>query len=433
MSNKKLFYIIFLVVFAANILNTNIATWDSRWTIHTAYSMIYEQNLDLDEYSNVIQKDGNYGIWKGSEHVYNYFPIGVSIIALPFVFAGEYIFELALLINPDLKANLQQKGFTLINVTNYYYIVEYFIASVIVALCACLMFFIARRYINLGQALLLTFVFAFCTSLWSVAGRALWMHGPLILALLYAIYLLIKEELKISNIISLGLILAFTFIIRPTGLIFFAGILFYLFTFNKKLALTYLISGFVIFLGFFLLNYSIYGTILSPYYQYYFNLLYGSGFPNIGEALLGNLLSPGKGLVIFTPIILFSIYGFYLKIKVKEFSKFDLSLTLIFMVYFVAISLVKKWWDNWSYGPGYISDVLPVLMYFMIFFFKYFSILKYKRAVSFVFVLLTLISLYIHTKGALSYKVWAKWNEKLNNTDSYSEKMWEWKQPPFLR
>lgn len=433
MSNKKLFYIIFFVVFAANILNTNIVAWDSRWTIHTAYSLIYERNLDLDEYSTVIQKNENYGIWKGSEHVYNYFPIGVSIIALPFVFAGEYVFELALIINPDLKTSLQQKGFTLINVTNYYYIVEYFIASIIVALCACLMFFIARRYINTGQALLLTFVFAFCTSLWSVAGRALWMHGPLILALLYAIYLLTKEELKTSNIVTLGCILAFTFIIRPTGLIFFAGILFYLFTLNKKFALTYLSSGFVIFLGFFFLNYSIYGTVLSPYYQFYFNLLSGSGFPNLGEAFLGNLISPGKGLLIFTPVILFSFLGLYLKIKAKEFSKFDLSLILIFIVYFLAVSLVKKWWDGWSYGPRYISDVLPILMYFLIFFFRYFSTLKYKRAVSFIFVLLTLISLYIHTKGALSYRVWVEWNGKPNDVDTHPERVWDWKDPPFLR
>jgi hypothetical protein len=395
--------------------------------------MIYERNLDLDEYSNVIQKNENYGIWKGSEHVYNYFPIGVSIIALPFVFAGEYVFELALLINPDLKTNLQQKGFTLINVTNYYYVVEYFIASVIVGLCACLMFFIARRYLNIGQALLLTFVFAFCTSLWSVAGRALWMHGPLILALLYAIYLLTKEEIKISNVVTLGVVLAFTFIIRPTGLIFFAGVLFYLFTFNKKLAAAYLTSGLVIFLGFFLLNYSIYGTALSPYYQYYFNLLSGSGFPNVGEALMGNLFSPGKGLIIFTPVILFSVFGVYLKIKAKEFSKFDLSLTLIFIAHFIAISLVRKWWDGWSYGPRYISDVLPVLMYFMIFFFKYFSTIKYKRAVSIAFVLLTLISLYIHTKGALSYRVWVEWNGKPDDVDSHPERVWDWKDPPFLR
>ncbi len=254
MYNKKLFYIIFIVVFAANIFNTNITSSDSRWTVHTAYSMIYERDIDLDEYSHIIEKTGKYGIWKGTEHVYNYFPIGVSIIAIPFVFVAEYIFELALIINPDLKTNLQQQGFTLINVTNYYYIVEYFIASFIAAICACLIFLIARRFINVNRALVITFIFAFCTSLWSVAGRALWMHGPLMLCLLLAIYLLTKEDVNIRNIITLGIILAFSFIIRPTGLIFFAGILLYLLLTNKRFAVTFCLSGLSIFAFFFILN-----------------------------------------------------------------------------------------------------------------------------------------------------------------------------------
>lgn len=433
MSNKKLFYIIFFVVFSANIFNTNITAWDSRWTIHTAYSLIYERNIDLDEYSHLFQKNENYGIWKGTEHVYNYFPIGVSIIALPFVFVGEYVFELALVINPDLKTKLQEKGFTLINVTNYYYVVEYFIASLIVAICACLTFLIARRFLNVNQALVLTFVFAFCTSLWSVAGRALWMHGPLMLCLLITIYLLTKEEISVKNVISLGMLLAFSFIIRPTGLIFFSCILLYFFLVNKRYAIIYLSSGLVIFVFFFILNYSIYGTLFSPYYQYYVNILSGTGYPNFFEALAGNLFSPGKGLLIFSPVLIFSAIGLYIKIKRKEFSKLDFSLLLIFVSYYIAISLVTKWWDGWSYGPRYISDALPVLIFFMIPYLQHSEFFKQKKALSFVFIILLLISFFIHTKGALSTKVWVEWNSKPEDVDNRPERMWDWKDPPFLR
>lgn len=432
MSSKKLFYITFFVVFLANIFNTNIAQWDSKWTIHTAYSMIYERNIDLDEYSNLIQKEGDYGIWKGTEHVYNYFPIGISIVAVPFVFVAEYVFELALVINPDLKTKLLEKGFTLINVTNYYYIVEYFIASFIAALCAALIFLIARRYININQALVITFVFAFCTSLWSVAGRALWMHGPLMLCLLITIYLLTKEEINVKNIITLGIILAFSFIIRPTGLIFFAGILLYLFLTNKKFAITYLLSGLSVFAFFFVLNYSVYGTIFSPYYQYYVNIVSEAGHPNFLQALAGNMFSPGKGLLIFSPILIFSAIGIYIKIKAKEFTKLDFSLLLIFVSYYVAISLVTKWWDTSSFGPRYISDVLPILIYFIIPYFQHTEFFRQKKALSFAFIILLLISFFIHTKGALSSSIVTS-NEANSNEDNKPEKMWEWKKAPFLR
>lgn len=433
MPDKKLFYIIFFVVFFANIFNTNITAWDSRWTIHTAYSMIYERNLDLDEYSNLFQKNENYGIWKGSEHVYNYFPIGVSIIALPFVFVGEYIFELALIINPDLKAKLQERGFTLINVTNYYYVVEYFIASFIVAICACLCFLIARRFIGVKHSLILTFVFAFCTSLWSVAGRALWMHGPLMLCLLVAIYFLTAANINVKRIIILGVTLAFTFIIRPTGLIFFGGVLLYFLLTNKRFAIIYLLSGLTVFGFFFALNYSIYGTLFSPYYQYYQNIISESGHPNFLQALAGNIISPGKGLLIFSPIFIFSAIGIYIKIKTKEFSKLDFCLILIFAAYYIAICFVTKWWDGWSYGPRYISDAIPILIYFIIPYFQHLNLFRSKKILEYTFALLLLISCYIHTRGALDGKLWIEWNGKPQNIDEHPERAWDWTDPPFLR
>ncbi|MBS1493852.1 MAG: hypothetical protein JST55_10085 [Bacteroidetes bacterium] len=433
MSNKKLFYIIFAVVFAANIFNTNITAWDSRWTIHTAYSMIYERNIDLDEYSNVIQKHENYGIWKNTEHVYNYFPIGVSILALPFVFVGEYVFELLLIINPDIKTHLQEKGFTLINVTNYYYVVEYFIASLIVALCACFCFLIARRFINVKHAMILTFIFAFCTSLWSVAGRALWMHGPLMLFLLITIYYLTSEKLSVKRVIELGIMLSFTFIIRPTGLIFYFAILLYFILTNKKFAVIYLVSGLAVFAGFFILNYSIYGTIFSPYYQYYVNILSDAGHPNFFEAFAGNMFSPGKGLLIFTPVLIFSAIGIYIKIKMKSFNKLDFILLTIFILYYISISLVTKWWDGWSFGPRYISDVLPILIYFIIPYFSYPEFFKNRKAMDILLAVLITISFLIHTRGALDVKVWIEWNGKPNDIDTHPERMWDWKDPPFLR
>lgn len=404
---------------------------DSPWTIHTAYSMIYERNINLDEYSSLIQKNENYGIWKGTEHVYDYFPIGVSIIALPFVFAAEYVFELALIINPDLKANLQEKGFTLINVTNYYYVVEYFISSLIVAICACLGFLIAKRFITINQSLVITFVFAFCTSLWSVAGRELWTHGPMILCLLVAIYFLTRAELSTKNIVSLGLILAFSFIIRPTGLIFFSGILLYFILTNKKFASIYLFSGLGVFLLFFILNYSIYGTIFSPYYYYYANILSGGGHSGFLEALAANLLSPIKGLLIYSPILIFSIIGLYVKIKSKEFSKLDFSLILIFVLYYLSISLVSREWDGISYGPRYISDALPVLIFFMIPYFMYPEYFRQKKLLSFVFIAFLLISFFIHTKGALSSS--NRVDEYRGNKENDSNNTWNWKEVPFLR
>jgi hypothetical protein len=349
------------------------------------------------------------------------------------VFVGEYVFELLTAINPSIKTKLEQEGFTLINVTNYYFILEYIIASLIVAFCAGLTFLICRKFLAVRESLIIVFIFAFCTSLWSVAGRALWMHGPLILCLLIAIYFVTSDKMNPKKASALGFILAFSFIIRPTGMIFFIGFLFYFALTNKKYFYPYLISGLIIFAGFFVLNYSIYGTILSPYYLYYTNILSDSGYPNFFQALAGNLISPGKGLLIFSPVLIFSVLGIYIKLRKKEFTKLDTILLLIFILYYISISLVTKWWDGWSYGPRYIADALPVLIYFLIPYFRYPEFFKSRRIVNFILIVFILISFLIHTKGALSYRVWVEWNGLPQNVDAKPERMWDWKDPPFLR
>jgi hypothetical protein len=210
-------------------------------------------------------------------------------------------------------------------------------------------------------------------------------------------------------------------------------VLLYLILTNKKLAGIYLISGLAVFAGFFILNYSIYGTIFSPYYQYYVNILSDARHPNFLEALAGNMFSPGKGLLIFTPVIIFSAIGIYIKIKMKTFSKLDFILLTIFVLYYISISLVTKWWDGWSFGPRYISDVLPILIYFIIPYFNYPEFFRNRKITDILLAVLVAISFLIHTRGALDVKVWVEWNGKPNDIDTHPERMWDWKDPPFLR
>ena len=435
MSNKKLFFLVFFCVLIPNLLNTNVTSWDTRWTIHTAYSLISEGDLDLDEYADYLKKNDNYGIWKERDHIYYFFPIGVSIISVPFVFIAEYIYELILVVNPEIKTKLAAQGITLFNVSNYYYILEYFIASIIVSICAGMCFLICRKYLSIRDALIITFVFAFCTSLWSIAGRALWMHGPLILFLLIVIYMLISENLNVKKVIWMGLLMAFCYTIRPTGIVFFGVFLVYFLFTNRKFASIYFLSGAAIFAWFFILNYSLYNNILPPYYQFYADIINGNGYPNFFEALAGNMISPGKGLLIFSPIFVFSAIGVYMKIKMKDFSIMDFFFILLFLGYYISIAVVTKWWSGWSYGPRYISDTLPVLIYFLIPYFKYPEFFKKtsRKVLNYVFIVLVIASLYIHTRAAISFRVWNDWNGVPNDIDYHPERIWDWKDPPFLR
>src|SRR5207248_2106541 len=73
--------------------------------------------------------------------------------------------------------------------------VEIFAASGMVAITAVLLYLIARRSrLSAPSALAIALIFAFGTSAWSTASRALWQHAPSMLMLTAALYLLVLAQ-----------------------------------------------------------------------------------------------------------------------------------------------------------------------------------------------------------------------------------------------
>ena len=52
---------VFLAVFVSHFYGGNNLSFDSKWTIHTALSIIREGNTDLDEYGELIARHDEYG------------------------------------------------------------------------------------------------------------------------------------------------------------------------------------------------------------------------------------------------------------------------------------------------------------------------------------------------------------------------------------
>jgi hypothetical protein len=80
---------IFFSVFISHLGSRNITSFDSKWSIPTALSIIKEGNTDLDEYKEMLEKSNYDAIERIDGHYYTLYPIGVSIIAIPFVYAIE--------------------------------------------------------------------------------------------------------------------------------------------------------------------------------------------------------------------------------------------------------------------------------------------------------------------------------------------------------
>ena len=84
-SNGRLLFILFSVILIAHRSSPVISQTDSIFVLPTAKSILTEGNLRLDEFKEMIPKKNDYRIEVISGHPYNLFPIGTSLLSLPFV------------------------------------------------------------------------------------------------------------------------------------------------------------------------------------------------------------------------------------------------------------------------------------------------------------------------------------------------------------
>jgi hypothetical protein len=175
-------------------------------------------------------------------------------------------------------------------------------------------------------------------------------------------------------------------------------------------------------------NLKLYGSPLAPYYMPG-RIGVSGGLPG---ALAGNLVSPSRGLLVFSPVLLFSAVGVALEASTKRLNRLDRSLLVILGLHWVAISAFPKWWGGWSYGPRFASDVLPYLVYFLIPVLAWLGQPRTPAVVAVFFWVAVAASGFIHYRGA-SDRATFDWNAWPANVDADPSRVWDWRDPQFLR
>jgi hypothetical protein len=148
----------------------------------------------------------------------------------------------------------------------------------------------------------------------------------------------------------------------------------------------------------------------------------------LGEALASNLVSPARGLLIFTPVFVFSIISLVKRSWTSPLAPWLASLALAH--YLLVSTFVSVWWAGHAYGPRYLTDMMPVLALALIPFFARWDDLR--RGVRVLFLAAALLGLAIHLRGGWSGAVHG-WNVTPSNVDDHPERVWDWHDPPFLR
>lgn len=407
---------LFLVFFGAYCASPVRTSADSRWSIATAMSFAQGHHGSLAGYLPVLQHENLYAIEYHDSEPYSIFPMGTSLLSVPFVW-------LASVISPgfaDYLVHAVPAQF------------EGVLASLYGAV-ACVLFFllIEAKFRNFWIALVSAAIFGFGTSMWSTATRALWMHGPLMLMLTAAMLILVRAPRKPAWTQYLGLFLAAAYVIRPTAAVPIILITAYVAICYRPWLMRYLVGAAVVAVPWFALNLSIFHHFLPPYYM----PQRITGSVTFGTALLGNLVSPARGIFVFSPVLLAALPGVWLALRERGSRALHSVFAAIIVLHWVAISRFPHWWGGYSFGPRLMADVLPFLVYFTSFSIRWAAGLYHtatRRIAVGTIGVLACLSVGIHAQGALTWAPHA-WSAAPLSIDAHPERLWDWSDLQFAR
>ena len=157
-----------------------------------------------------------------------------------------------------------------------------------------------------STAILFALVYAFATCVWSVACRGIWQHGPSLLFITIALFLLFDSN--IATIPYAGFFLGMAVFNRPVNIVIVLPLSIYIFHSYKVKFKEYLAWAAIPISLLCWYSYAYLGNIFTLG-QVHALKLTGNFWPG----LAGLLISPNRGLFVLSPIFIFSfVYLIYL-------------------------------------------------------------------------------------------------------------------------
>jgi hypothetical protein len=240
-------------------------------------------------------------------------------------------------------------------------------ASLLASLAGLFAFLAARRFCGTAAAALVATGFALGTGMWPVASQTLWQHATAICSAMAAIWLWSAADRPgIGRLLAMGLLLGWSLSARPQTApmiaIVAAGVLYPLSGGRRAAGLLGLIAPIAVFVA---LNLYWFGDPQGGF----------SGVVRLNQSvhsvtsiwqwpwpgIAGLLLSPSRGLLIFSPIVLVALVALAARVEPahRPIVRWTAAAAAVqFLVY----SSFSVWWGGFTYGPRYCLDILPALV-----------------------------------------------------------------------
>jgi len=288
-------------------------------------------------------------------------------------------------------------------------------ASALIAASAALIYLTAIGFVSPIAALVISGAYAFGTCAWAISSQYLWQQTPEIFFLALGILCLMRARTTWVRGAAAGFALSAAAACRPTALlvaIVAAGWL--LFTDRKALA-AFVPAAIAPALWILSFNAHYFGAPFD------FGQLaagarvaqFKTGSPELWQTPLwlgaaGLLLSPSRGLLIYSPFLAAAFAGAFLAWKDPRYRAFRF-LTVATVALWIPAFLWFDWWGGWTYGYRPIIDTAPLLALLCL---PAVATLSSRAFWRVSFALALAWSIFVQVLGAFAYSAWG-WNDRV--------------------
>jgi hypothetical protein len=334
-----------------------LVSYDTAPNSLLAFNLFENHRLDLDRFRGgyLAASGGGYAFVEAPNgHLTSMFPVGAAIVTLPLYVLLEFA-------RRD-RAHVPSLETAAFEPSRRRF--ERLAAAAVAALSVALFLLCALEIASVWPAAVATAVYALGTSLWSTASQALWQHGPvnlLVLVMAYAFFRANRSRQAahvVAWLVAAGICAGLLPAVRPPAALFsLAGLVFTAWTFRERS-------------GWFVAALALGVAPGLAWNAYFFHSVFGGYAPNLAAYAAGPsafaafaalLVSPSRGILVFSPVLAFAAIGVARAWRVR-----DRNARLVVLLAAACVALVvqyacfRYWWAGFAYGPRFLTDVVAV-------------------------------------------------------------------------
>jgi len=311
-------------------------------------------------------------------------------------------------------------------------------ASLLTAGAVALVFLALGRIVSQRVALLTAIGLGLGTNYWALLSRTLWQHETVAFGIALTLWAWLRPSRALTMapavIGGIGLALACTCRLHVAPL---AAIL--LLWFARRAGVTrVLIPGSIVasaVAGLFAAQYEWFGDVLGGFgamqrvaLQPGAHGVTSSIDPLPWMGALGLLVSPSRGLLEFSPVVLLALVG--VRRSLREFPELRLGWLLVASAaLFVEYTWYSVWWGGFTFGPRYMMDLLVPLTPSAALGVEAALARRWSRWLSGAALAWSIL---VSATGAFVYPN-DQWNTSPESVDTHHARLWDWRDPQILR